>query len=96
MKIRSDVVKCYKDVHIWGGIIAGLLLFVAFYAGAITLFETPLERRATPPSQLVAPPPLQRARELVQAVLAAHPQATTKIGLAIPRSRPYPRAVTGE
>lgn len=49
MKIRSDVVRVYKDVHIWVDIIAGLLLFVAFYAGAITLFEKPLERWATPP-----------------------------------------------
>lgn len=75
MKLRSDIVKVYKDVHIWVGIVTGLMLFVAFYAGAITMFEKPLERWATPPSALGEPVPLQRAPELVAAVLAAHPQA---------------------
>lgn len=75
MKIRSDIVKVYKDVHIWVGIVAGLMLFVAFYAGAITMFEKPLERWATPPSTLAPPVPLARADELLRATLAAHPQA---------------------
>lgn len=75
MKVPSDIVKVYKDVHIWVGIVAGLMLFVAFYGGAITMFEKPLERWATPPSSLHAPPPLEQAPELVRAVLAAHPEA---------------------
>lgn len=75
MKIRNDVIKVYKDVHIWVGILSGLMLFIAFYAGAITMFEKPLERWATPPSSLAAPPPLARAEVLLQAVLAEHPQA---------------------
>ena len=60
MKIGSDIIKVYKDVHIWVGIVCGLMLFVAFYAGAITMFEKPLERWATPPSALAAPPPLEK------------------------------------
>ncbi|MGO1003480.1 PepSY-associated TM helix domain-containing protein [Lysobacter sp. CA196] len=75
MKLRNDIVKVYKDVHIWVGIVAGLMLFVAFYGGAISMFEKPLERWATPPSSLAAPVPLQRSAELVKAVLAAHPEA---------------------
>lgn len=75
MKIRNDVIKVYKDVHIWVGILSGLMLFIAFYAGAITMFEKPLERWATPPSSLAAPPPLAGAEVLLQAVLAEHPQA---------------------
>ena len=58
MKIRSDIIKVYKDVHIWIGIVSGLMLFIAFYAGAITMFEKPLERWATPPSTLSPPPPM--------------------------------------
>ncbi|QQP99113.1 PepSY-associated TM helix domain-containing protein [Lysobacter enzymogenes] len=75
MKIRSDIVKVYKDVHIWVGIVAGLMLFVAFYGGAITMFEKPLERWATPPARLAPPVPLARADDLVAATIAAHPQA---------------------
>lgn len=75
MKLRNDIIKVYKDVHIWVGIIAGLMLFVAFYGGAITMFEKPLERWATPPSALSPPVTLERAPELLDAVLAAHPEA---------------------
>lgn len=73
--MRSDIIKVYKDVHIWVGILSGLALFVAFYAGAITMFEKPLERWATPPDQLPAPIALERAPELIAATLAMHPEA---------------------
>lgn len=82
-KIRSDIVKVYKDVHIWVGIVSGLMLFIAFYAGAITMFEKPLERWATPPSALAPPPPVSRAPELVRAVLAEHPRAAKNYSVVI-------------
>ncbi len=82
-KIRSDIVKVYKDVHIWVGIVSGLMLFIAFYAGAITMFEKPLERWATPPSALAAPPPLSRAPALVRAVLAEHPGAAKNYSVVV-------------
>ncbi|MFT8445527.1 PepSY domain-containing protein, partial [Acetobacter orientalis] len=52
MKLRADLVQMYRDVHSWVGIIAGLFLFVAFYAGAITMFEEPLQQWASPPDRL--------------------------------------------
>lgn len=75
MKIRSDIVKVYKGVHIWVGILSGLMLFIAFYAGAITMFEKPIQRWATPPSTLASPPPLEQSAALLKAVIAEHPQA---------------------
>ncbi|GGN56443.1 peptidase [Novosphingobium indicum] len=75
MKLRTDVVKMYKDIHGWVGIISGLALFIAFFAGAITMFEEPLQRWASPPSELAQPVSLERTPQLVQAVLAAHPEA---------------------
>ncbi|MCP5471937.1 MAG: PepSY domain-containing protein [Sinobacteraceae bacterium] len=83
MKIGSDIVKVYKDVHIWVGIVCGLMLFIAFYAGAITIFEKPLERWATPPSTLSPPPPLEDAEKLLAAVLAAHPQAAQRYSIVV-------------
>ncbi len=83
MKIGSDIIKVYKDVHIWVGIVCGLMLFVAFYAGAITMFEKPLERWATPPSALAAPPPLEDAEKLLAAVLAKHPQAAKRHSIVV-------------
>lgn len=73
--MRTDIVRTYKDIHSWVGIIAGLALFVAFYAGAITMFEEPLQRWATPPTELAPPPSLDRTPELIDKVLAAHPEA---------------------
>lgn len=75
MRIRNDIIKVYKDVHIWVGILSGLCLFIAFYAGALTMFEKPIERWASPPSQLATAVPLERAPELIAATVAAHPEA---------------------
>lgn len=75
MKVRTDILKMYKEIHGWVGIISGLALFIAFYAGAITMFEEPLQRWASPQSELAAPVPVERVPELVEAVLAEHPEA---------------------
>ncbi|MFT4247943.1 MAG: PepSY-associated TM helix domain-containing protein [Pseudomonas sp.] len=83
MKIRSDIVKVYKDVHIWVGIFSGLMLFIAFYAGAITMFQKPLARWATPPSTLATPPPIERTQALIEATLAAHPQAAKRYSIVL-------------
>ncbi len=80
--MRSDIIRMYKDVHSWVGIISGLFLFIAFYAGAITMFEVPLQRWASPPSpampgysQAVA---LEDTDKLVAAVIAEHPDAAKR------------------
>jgi uncharacterized iron-regulated membrane protein len=73
--MRTDVIKTYKDVHSWVGIIAGLALFIAFYAGAITMFEEPLNRWASAPMRIAPPVSFERTPELVEEVLRAHPEA---------------------
>ncbi len=88
--MRTDIIKVYKDVHIWVGIISGLALFIAFYAGAITMFEKPLERWATPPSTLAAAPALQDAPALVAATVAAHPQAADDYQIRVDTSADMP------
>lgn len=93
MKLRSDIIKVYKDVHIWIGIVSGLMLFVAFYAGAITMFEKPLERWATPPSTLAQAPTLARADALVEAVLARHRQAASRYFISVQANADQPARV---
>jgi uncharacterized iron-regulated membrane protein len=93
MKIGSDIIKVYKDVHIWTGILSGLMLFIAFYAGAISMFETPLQRWATPPSTLPAAPPLERAKDLLDAVVAAHPQAARDYSVLVRTTPEQPARV---
>ncbi|MGY0789192.1 PepSY-associated TM helix domain-containing protein [Azospirillum argentinense] len=73
MAIRTDVVRLYRQVHTWTGILTGLILFVCFYAGALTMFKEPLERWITPPAA-VTPATLDRAEELVAATRALRPE----------------------
>lgn len=93
IKLPSDIVKVYQNVHIWVGITCGLMLFVAFYAGAVTMFEKPLERWATPPVQLAPPPPLQDAERLLQAVIAQHPEAAARHSIIVTPTPEQPARV---
>jgi uncharacterized iron-regulated membrane protein len=90
----TDVVRTYIDVHSWVGIIAGLALFIAFYAGAITMFETPLQRWATAPTQLAPPPSLEQTPALVAKVLAAHPKARKSYQVHLVTSPEQPARVS--
>ncbi|WP_250458659.1 PepSY-associated TM helix domain-containing protein [Microbulbifer litoralis] len=90
MKIRSDIIRMYRDIHSWVGIVCGLALFIAFYAGAITMFETPLQRWASPPVQFDRPTPLEKTPELVERVLAEYPEAAGRYEIVLQTSPERP------
>lgn len=48
--MKAEHLRIYRSVHTWTGIISGLALFIAFYAGALTVFKGPLRAWATPPA----------------------------------------------
>ena len=73
MKIRGDVVRLYRNVHSWVGIMAGLFLFIAFYAGGMTMFELPLGNWASRTATLPATVSADRLSELVQKAETADP-----------------------
>lgn len=73
--IRADIVKLYKTVHTWTGVTCGFALFIAFYAGALTMFQESIARWASPPAVGVAAVPLDDAPRLLELVAAAHPEA---------------------
>jgi len=72
--MRSDFVRIYKSVHTWTGILTGMALFIAFYAGALTVFKEPLARWVAPPKQ-VESVPLAQAQQLILGSLAVNPAA---------------------
>lgn len=72
--MRADFVRIYKSVHTWTGIVSGMALFIAFYAGALTVFKEPITRWATPPSA-VRTVPLDAAQPLILKTLVADPAA---------------------
>lgn len=96
MKVRTDILKMYKEIHGWVGIISGLALFIAFYAGAITMFEEPLQRWASAPARLAPPPPLERTEELVAKVIAAYPEAATGYDIHVATGPEQPARMTWE
>lgn len=81
MKIRSDILRTYQSLHTWTGITTGLLLFIAFFAGALTMFKDSIGHWAASPvaplSQL-APDQYDR---LLKLTLAAHPEAAKALTL---------------
>ncbi|MFB1484933.1 PepSY-associated TM helix domain-containing protein [Corallococcus sp. RDP092CA] len=82
--MRSAIIRLYKVVHTWTGIVAGLGLFICFYAGGFTVFKDALARWATPPGER-APAPLSSAElhALVKTTLAEHPKAAEDFTLVL-------------
>ncbi|MCK8500239.1 PepSY-associated TM helix domain-containing protein [Myxococcus fulvus] len=93
--MRSALIKVYKVVHTWAGIVAGLGLFICFYAGAFTVFKDPLARWATPPAERASSKPRSSAElhALVTTTLAQHPEVAEEFTLtleAAPAQAPSP------
>lgn len=46
--MKAQTVKDYLAVHTWVGILCGLVLYVAFYAGAFSMLEAEITRWTQP------------------------------------------------
>lgn len=80
--MKAELVRIYKAVHTWTGILSGMALFIAFYAGALTVFKEPLQRWASPvPAQQALP--LSEAPTLIRRTLAADPAAARDFTLQL-------------
>lgn len=85
MKVRSDILRVYLSLHTWVGICSGLLLFIGFFAGALTMFKQPLDRWISPPQQQMAQLDTAQLDALVPRILAAHPAARHEFTLKLQR-----------
>ena len=95
--MRSDVIRTYKTLHTWTGLIAGMMLFIGFYAGALTMFKAQLDRWASPPVAEQGEwrwTGEQRWPELIGAVLRAHPEAARSFTLHLRQSESAPVPLT--
>lgn len=83
MKLRATTLRVYTAVHSWVGLVAGFALFVAFYAGAITMFhhELPLWQSSAVDAQ---PDSIIDAQRLLDETLARHEGARVHLGLGFP------------
>lgn len=73
--MKTEYVRIYKAVHTWVGIVSGMALFIAFYAGALGIFKEPLNRWAAPPQQENRLTPLADAQDLIVKTLGSSPVA---------------------
>lgn len=81
--IRKDIVRMYREIHSWVGIVCGLFLFIAFYAGAISMFEIPLQRWTSAPIENLHTTPLRKTQELIDKVSADHPKAARNFNIVL-------------
>ncbi len=65
MKIRGDILRTYQSIHTWTGIVTGLVLFIGFYAGSLSMFEEEISHWATPSSHQLAQIPADKFDELI-------------------------------
>ena len=91
--MRSETIRTYKTVHTWTGIVAGLFLFVAFYAGALSIFEPALTHWASPPRTLPLVS-LEQAPELIERTIAAEAQARREFTLHLGEGHEVPARLT--
>ncbi|MCB2388689.1 PepSY-associated TM helix domain-containing protein [Thalassolituus alkanivorans] len=79
MKVSSDILRVYKALHTWVGIGTGLLLFIGFFAGALTMFKQPLDRWSAPPAQQLAMVKSNELDTLVSGVMQQFPDARQQL-----------------
>lgn len=92
LTMRAQTLRVYQWLHTWTGIVAGLALFVAFLAGALTMFEDQISRWERVQAHHIQPS-VSDVDRLVAAVLAAHPTAADRLGVMWPsQAMPDPTA----
>lgn len=80
--MKSSTIRTFQTVHTWTGLLAGFALFVAFYAGALTVFHHDIALWQSPPwrSEPARDVPVQG---MIDRLLAAHPQAAKDFGIVL-------------
>lgn len=81
------MLRRFKSLHTWAGITTGLLLFVAFYAGAASMFKAQLDDWATPSSHSPAVIDDAARDQVVRGLLAKHPDVTNVVVRMMPAAR---------
>ena len=84
MKLKAVTLRTFTTLHTWTGLVAGLALFVAFYAGAITVFHHDLQRWQAVHSPATPDATLDDMQRLLDGVLQRHAQAREHVGMMFP------------
>jgi uncharacterized iron-regulated membrane protein len=81
MKVRADILKAYRDVHIWTGVITGIVLFIGFYAGSLSMFKHVIDDWITPPHQIMTSIETEKLDDLIHKTLTEHESANKEFAV---------------
>ncbi len=84
IRFSSGTLRTFTTLHTWVGLCAGFALFVAFYAGAITIFHHDLMVWQSPHAAEQPVGTLDDAQRLLDGTLARHPEARAWVGMMFP------------
>ena len=84
MKLQPVTLQSFKLIHTWVGLLAGLLLFIAFFAGTITLFRDAITHWQYQQNQLLTDESLALVPDFVDAIVAHDPVAQRGMRIALP------------
>lgn len=92
--MKAATLRRFLSLHTWVGLLAGMALFIAFYAGAITVFSHEIADWDRTGAAARAPSdPVERSQQLLDDLLDQHPQAAESVYLVLPGEHgPQPSA----
>ncbi|MDF3840025.1 PepSY-associated TM helix domain-containing protein [Cupriavidus basilensis] len=87
--MKAATLRLYQTLHTWVGLMAGWALFIAFFAGAITVFHEELHAWQSPQRTVAGHPaaagPDPAALDgFMHALVAAHPNAAASAYVTLP------------
>lgn len=80
--MKSSTLRTYQTVHTWTGLLAGFALFIAFYAGALTVFHDDIAAWQNPPWRSAADAGVP-VETLIDTLLEKHPSAREDFGIVL-------------
>lgn len=87
--MKTATLRLYQTLHTWVGLMAGWALFIAFFAGAITVFhhelhvwQSPSRLKGSAPVEAKADPPA--VDRFMQKLVATHPEAAASAYVIMP------------
>ncbi|HKT30533.1 PepSY-associated TM helix domain-containing protein [Dyella sp.] len=81
--MKAATLRTFQTVHTWTGLIAGFALFIAFYAGALTVFHADIAAWQNPPWRSEGDADVSLAT-LIERLVADHPQTKDDFGIVLP------------
>ncbi|WP_201314069.1 PepSY-associated TM helix domain-containing protein [Dyella sp. EPa41] len=81
--MKASTLRTYQTVHTWTGLLAGFALFIAFYAGALTVFHDDIAAWQNPPWRSATDADAS-IDAMIGQLLRKHPAARDDFGIVLP------------